>query len=152
MEIGNRAHNRQNENKVKRVPVSGMRDIMTVLNKEEGYAYRWVTDIDEKGSRIYKYKRGGWEMSPLETTEGEIRVGEEAVFRTENKEDIIRLHVGAGQFAYLMRIKKEWYDEDQKAKADAIDEVEATITRTGSSTGESFGQYGSISIDSKRQG
>jgi len=152
MEIGNRAHNRQNENKVKRVPVSGMRDIMTVLNKEEGYAYRWVTDIDEKGSRIYKYKRGGWEMSPLETTEGEIIVGEEAVFRTENKEDIIRLHVGAGQFAYLMRIKKEWYDEDQKAKADAIDEVEATITRTGSSTGESFGQYGSISIDSKRQG
>ena len=152
MEIGNRAHNRQTENKARRVPVSGMRDIMTVLNKEEGYSYRWVTDIDEKGSRIYKYKRGGWEMSPLETTEGEIIVGEEAVFRTENKEDIIRLHVGAGQFAYLMRIKKEWYDEDQKAKADAIDEVERTITQTGSSTGESFGQYGKVTIDNKRQG
>ena len=146
MAISNRARNRQRENKQDRVPVSGMRDIMTVLNKEEGYVYRWVSDIDEKGSRIYKFKRGGWEMSPLETTEGEIIVGEEAVFRTDAKEDIIRLHVGQGQYAYLMRIKKELYDEDQTAKQDLIDEVEATIAGTGSSTGEDFGQYGSIKI------
>ncbi len=146
MAFSNRAHNRQKENKQERVPVSGMRDIMTVLNKEEGYEYRWVNDIDEKGSRIFKYKRGGWDMAPLQTPEGELTVGEEAVFRTEGKEDIVRLHVGAGQFAYLMRIKKEWYDEDQKAKQDAIDEVEATIAGTGSSTGENFGQYGSIKI------
>ena len=85
-------------------------------------------------------------MSPLETTEGEIIVGEEAVFRTDAKEDIIRLHVGQGQYAYLMRIKKELYDEDKKAKQDLIDEVEATIAGTGSSTGEDFGQYGSIKI------
>ena len=150
MAIDNRAHNRQNDNKPMRVPVSGMRDIMTVLNKEEGYEYRWVTDIDEKGSRIYKYKRGGWEMSPLINSEGEIIVGEEAVFRTENKEDIIRLHVGAGQFSYLMRIKKEYYDEDQRAKAAEIDEVEATIAGTGSSTGENFGQYGSVKIGKHR--
>jgi len=149
-EIGNRPHNRQNENKPRRVPVSGMRDIMTVLNKEEGYEYRWVTDVDDGGSRIYKYKRGGWEMSPLQTTEGEIIVGEEAVFRTEAKEDVIRLHAGGGQFCYLMRIKKEWYDEDQKAKADAIDEMEASITQTGSSTGENFGQYGEVRIDNKK--
>lgn len=152
MEIGNRAHNRQNENKPKRVPVSGMRDIMTVLNKEEGYEYRWVTDVDEKGSRIYKYKRGGWEMSPLQTADGNIIVGEEAVFRTEAKEDIIRLHVGGGQFGYLMRIKKEWYDEDQKDKAAEIDAMEDTITGTGSSTGENFGQYGKVTIDSKKIG
>ena len=151
MEIGNRSHNRQTENKPERVPVSGMRDIMTVLNKESGYAYRWVNDTDEKGSRIYKYKRGGWELAPLQTPEGELTVGEEAVFRTEGKDDIVRLHVGGGSFAYLMRIKQEWYDEDQKAKQDSIDETEATMQATGSSTGEDFGQYGSIRIDNKRQ-
>lgn len=146
MAIGNRAHNRQKENKENRVPVSGMRDIMTVLNKEEGYEYRWINDTADNGSQIYKYKRGGWELAPLQTPEGELTVGEEAVFRKEGKEDIVRLHVGEGKFAYLMRIKQEWYDEDQQAKADAIDEVEATIKRTGSSTGDDFGQYGSIKI------
>lgn len=151
MGFDNRSHNRQTENKdFDRVPVSGMRDIMTVLNKETGYSYRWVNDTDEKGSRIYKYKRGGWELAPLHTPEGELTVGEEAVFRTEGKEDIVRLHVGAGQFAYLMRIKQEWYDEDQKAKADAIDEVEATMAATGSSTGEDFGQYGTVKIGKHR--
>lgn len=150
MEIGNRSHNRQTENKPERVPVSGMRDIMTVLNKETGYVYRWVNDTDEKGSRIYKYKRGGWEMAPLHTPEGELTVGEEAVFRTEGKEDIVRLHVGAGQYAYLMRIKQELYDEDQAAKQADIDEVEAQIAGTGSSTGENFGQYGQIKIGKHR--
>ena len=155
MEFGNKPQNRA-KNRVKknkgsdRVPVSGMRDIMTVLNKEEGYSYRWVTDIDEKGSRIYKFKRGGWDMAPLHTPDGKLTVGEEAVFRTEGKEDIVRLHVGAGQFAYLMRIKQELYDEDQKAKAEAIDEVEATISSKGSATGENFGQYGKIQIGKHR--
>jgi len=150
MAFSNRAHNRQNDNKSDRVPVSGMRDIMTVLNKEEGYVYRWVTDSDVQGSRMYKYKRGGWEMSPLATPDGAIIVGEEAVFKTENKDDIIRLHVGAGQFAYLMRIKKEWYDEDKAKQAADIDEVEATIAGTGSSTAEDFSQYGTIKIGKHR--
>ena len=148
MAYANRANNRQKKNE--RVPVSGMRDIMTVLNKEEGYSYRWVTDIDEKGSRIYKFKRGGWEMAPLQTSEGKLTVGEEAVFRTEGKEDIVRLHVGAGQFSYLMRIKQELYDADQKVKAAEIDEMEATIARTGTATGESFGQYGKVQIGKHR--
>ena len=152
-EFDNRAHNRQTENKdFERVPVSGMRDIMTVLNKEEGYEYRWINDTDEKGSRIYKFKRGGWELAPLQTSAGEVTVGEEAVYRSEGKDDIVRLHVGAGQFAYLMRIKQEWYDADQAAKQAEIDEVEATIAGTGSSTGQDFGQYGSIKIGKHRQG
>lgn len=151
MEIGNRSHNRQTENKLDdRVPVSGMRDIMTVLNKETGYVYRWVNDTDDKGSRIYKYKRGGYEMAPLQTPDGELTVGEEAVFRTEGKDDIVRLHVGGGQYAYLMRIKQEWYDADQADKQASIDEMEATIAGTGSSTGENFGQYGSVKIGKYR--
>ena len=52
----NRAQNRQDENKPERVPVDGMRDIMTVRGKDPAFKYRWVADTDEKGSRIWKYK------------------------------------------------------------------------------------------------
>jgi len=146
MRMSNRASNRLNENKQERVPVSGMRDIMTVFNKDPAYSYRFVTDKTESGARIYKYIRGGWEFSPTESEHGRIVVGEDSVYRTKQGDSIVRMQTGEGEYSYLMRIKKEWYDEDQKAKLKEIDELEATITRTGSSTGEDFGQYGKVTI------
>ena len=146
----NRANNRLKENKPDRVPVSGMRDIMAVLGKEEGFVYRWVTDSDERGSRIWKYKRGGWDFSPLETDAGQVVVGQEAVYKSDQDGSLVRLHTGGGNYSYLMRIKKEWYDEDQKAKADAIDEVEKGLTRETDSEGDD-GQYGSIKVEKPKR-
>lgn len=146
--MDNRAQNRQKDNKDDRVPVSGIRDIMTLLNKEDSaYVYRWVVDVDERGSRIYKYKRGGWEFSPVKTDDGDMVVGQEAVYRSKQTGSIIRMQTGGGKFSYVMRIRKEFYDDDQKAKAESIDEVERAITGTGTSTGEDFGQYGKVSIE-----
>lgn len=146
MKNQNRAQNRQKANKNTRVPVSGIRDILTLLGEDKGYKYRWVTDVDEKGSRIYKYKRGGWEFAPLQTKEGDIVIGEEAVYRTSQDDSIIRLQTGGGNFSYLMRINIKFYNEDQKAKQKEIDLVEESIMKTGSANKEDFGQYGSVDI------
>ena len=141
------ADNRNNENKMERIPVSGLRDIMTVLGKDPNFAYRWVVDEDEKGSRILRFKRGGWEFARNDDQPGGVQVGSESVYKSRSEGSIIREHSGAGRFSYLMKIRKEFYDEDQAAKAKEIDEVEETIVGTGSSEGTEFGQYGSIKIE-----
>lgn len=145
---GNRPQNRQTENKVERVPVDGMRDIMTVHGRDPAFVYRWVTDADEKGSRIWKFKRGGWELATLDSEEAKLQVGQEAVYKSKEDGNIVRLHTGDGNYSYLMRIKKEFYEEDQKAKADNILQLENSITGTQTSQGDANnGQYGSVKFE-----
>lgn len=133
-----------------RVPVSGQRDIMTVFNKDPAFVYRWVVDNDERGGRIMKYERAGYHFSPTETDEQRLVVGEDAVYKSDRAEkSIIRLPTGGGKFSYLMRIKREWYEEDQKAKQIPIDEMEAQIMGEFTPDGqlkEDLGQYGKVSI------
>lgn len=143
--------NRENENKPDRIPVGGHRDIMTVYGKDESYEYRWVEDKSDAGSRILRFKRGGWEFvsaDPRDSSGGVI-VGEENVYSSEQNGSIVRLPTGGANYSYLMRIKKEWYDEDQVAKQDKIDMVEDAIRRTGTSEGEDFGQYGNVAISDR---
>ena len=129
-----------------RVPVGGMRDIMSVRFKETGYQYRWITDESENGSRIYKYERGGWEFAPAHTPEGKLIIGDRAVYKaTDKDEEMVRLSVGQGQFAFLMRIKDEWYLEDQRIKEDEILEMERGIIGAADD-GDEDGQYGEIEL------
>jgi hypothetical protein len=137
--------NRQTENKMKRVPVSGMRDILTVYGKDPAFEYRFVKDEHENGSRIARFTRGGWEFTRPDK-HNQIIIGQEAVYKTEQDESIIRFPAGSGQFNYLMQIRKELYDEDQKTKQDNIDELESTMTGTRTSDDNELGQYGQIKI------
>ncbi len=134
-----------------RVPVSGQRDIMTVFNKDPNFEYRWVVDADERGSRILKFERAGYHFSPIETDEQKLVVGEDAVYKSRKDGDvsIIRLPTGGGHYSYLMRIKKEWYKEDQEAKQIPINEMEEQITGEFTPDGQlkkDLGQYGKVSI------
>ena len=142
----NRPQNRTTENKLERIPVDGMRDVMTVLGKDPAFHYRWVEDSDERGSRIHKFKRGGYVLADLEGIEGAgIVVGQEAVYTTKQDGAICRLHTGEGRYSYLMKIKMEWYLEDQKTKQDAIDDMERGMTAERDQ-GDEAGQYGSVEI------
>ena len=132
---------REVDNKPTRVPVSGLRDIMTVYNKDPGYKYRWVVDKNEDGSRIYRFKRGGYEFARNETDAGDYVIGQEAVYSSESHGSIVRLQTGDSSYSYLMRIREELFNEDQEAKEQALLDTERMITETGTSDGEDFGQY-----------
>ncbi len=147
------ANNRHNEtqNKPNRIPVSGIRDIMTVLGKDPHFVYRFVVDKMERGARMMRFERGGWTYARIDDLHGGITVGEESVYKSKDHGSIVRFPSGEGLFSYLMKIKKEWYDEDQAAKAAAIDEVEQTIIGTGRPDGEeNKGQYGSVKISREK--
>lgn len=125
------------EDRPKRVPVSGNRDILTVQNKEKGFHYRWVMD---RGMRVSKFIQGGYEIAPDHgLIVGDARVGVSSQYGStvvSTSQD--------GSNLVLMRIKQEWYDEDQEAKAQAIIESEEAMAELGE------GQYGTTGIINQR--
>ena len=124
----------------KRIPVSGNRDILSVHGKEKGFVYRWVND---KGNAIAKFKAAGYE--PVTHT---VTVGQLSVNATDQKGGIISVNVGGSTTAFLMRIKEEWYKEDQAAKQVDIDAMSEDIYRTLNDKED--GKYGSVSIQSRK--
>lgn len=120
----------------KRTPVGGKRDILTVSNKDPNYEYRWVNDTP---GRIQRFIDGGWEV-----VNHEADVGSKVVDKGTRLGSAVTKSVGGTITAVLMRINKEWYDEDQAAKQGNIDALEATMKQ------KSEADYGSLKIARQR--
>ena len=92
----------------RRTPI-GTRNILTVSGKKDGYHYRIVND---QGDRIQEFIDNGWELVPA----NEVRVGDKRINQAKPEGSNAQVSVGGGDKAFVMRIKQEWYDEDQAAK------------------------------------
>lgn len=95
-----------------RIPVNGARDILTVKDKDPNFEYRWV--IDRPG-RLENFRQAGYEVV---TDNNEV--GQKAVDSQTKLGSAITTTRG-GVTLVLMRIPKEWYDEDQLAKQEKVD-------------------------------
>ena len=102
-----------------RVPVGGPRNILTVANKEPGYVYRWVNDSIP--GRLEQFKQGGYEV-----VEDAMKIGDPMVDRPTRLGSATTVVRGTSTLV-LMRIKQEWYDADQAAKQESIDDLEASM-------------------------
>jgi hypothetical protein len=125
--------NTPNSKRVKRTPVGGPRDVLTVSGKDPNYAYRWVLDVP---GRIQRFKDGGYEV----VTDG-LEVGQATVDRGSNVGSGVTKSAGAGQTLVLMRIPMEYYKEDQDAKQAEITALEASMKKEAHE-----GRYGSLTI------
>lgn len=126
----------KNERQPRRSRINGKRNILRVVNRDPRFEYRVVNDVDD-GARIAEFQSAGWEI----VTSNDVQVGEKRVDKAvEVREGTpAKVSVGQGQKAYLMRIKKEWYAEDQAAKQADIDEKERALQPEGT--------YGKIDLD-----
>jgi len=123
--------------KKQRIPVSGNRDVLTARGKETGWVYRWVNDTNH---RILTFKEGGFEH--VDSTD--IDIGSIGVDNPSIVGGIVSKEVGQGTTAYLMRIKQEFYDEDQKVKTSKVDATEEALNEK---LRELTGRYGGIEIN-----
>ena len=94
-------------------------------DKDPNYHYRVVNDT---GSRIHNFKQAGYEM----VTDPDLVVGDGRVFDASDLGSAKRVISNDGTTSYLMRIKKEYYDEDQAAKLAQINEIEDTMKKEAS--------------------
>ena len=119
----------------KRIPVGTARDILAVNNQDPNYVYRWVNDTP---GRIQKFKDGGYEV-----VTADVEVGENTVDRNTKLGSAVTKAVGGVLTAVLMRIPREWYNEDQKAKEDSLAEKEQIMYRADS-------DYGNVTVTRRR--
>ncbi len=101
-----------------RTPI-GTRNVLSVTGKEPGYEYRIINDT---GDRVQEFLDAGYEL----VADNSVRVGDKRVNKASPEGSVSQLSVGQGQKAFVVRIKKEWYDADQAAKQKRVDELEAS--------------------------
>lgn len=121
------------ERRVRRTPV-GQRNVLTVAGKEPGYEYRFVND---SGDRVQEFLDNGWEIVPSKS----VRIGDKRLGTATEEGSPATAQVGNGTKAYVLRIKDEWYQEDQAAK-------QALVKQTEEATRDKAldGTYGKLEI------
>src|SRR3990167_2564154 len=122
--------------RTKRTPIGGPRNILTVTNKDPNYFYRWVNDTP---GRIDRFLQAGYEV-----VNHEAEVGEKTVDRASKLGSAVTMVRGSATLV-LMRIPLEWYNEDQAAKQEEIDSLEASMRA------EAEADYGILTINSRNQ-
>lgn len=121
--------------KPRRTNINGTRNVLTVSGKEPGFEYRIVND---DGDRISQFEEMGYEV----VKDQNIKVGDRRIANPTKEGSPIQVSVGGGTKAYLMRISKEWYDEDQAAKARRVDELEKGTLKEAREAAD----YGKVSV------
>lgn len=118
---------RQETARARRVPL-GTPEMKLTAENREGYVRRW---FNGKGNRLSRAQQAGYTF-----VEDDTFIGEGAESRNSDIGSAVSQIVGTNEDgsplrAYLMEIRREWYEEDQAAKQAAIDEREDAI-RNGS--------------------
>lgn len=111
----------------KRIPV-GTRNRFEVVNKDPDFEYRVVTDRD---NRIQMFLDAGYEVAPASES-AQIALSRVDAAQPEGKHS---LAIGGGQTGILMRIPKEYYEEDQKAKLEVNKKLVESIEKPEGSYG-----------------
>lgn len=119
--------------RTQRTPI-GKRNVLTVAGKDANYEYRIVND---SGDRVQEFLDAGYET----VSESSVRVGDKRVNKASAEGSISQISVGQGQKAFVMRIRKDWYQEDQAAKQKHVDQLETTIKEKALD-----GTYGKLEI------
>jgi len=127
--------NLANKRKPRRLSINGTRNVLTVSGKEPGFEYRIVND---DGDRVSQFEDMGYEV----VKDSSIKVGDRRIANPTKEGSPIQISVGGGQKAYLMRIRKDWYDEAQADKAKQVDEMEKGMLKDTKNSAD----YGSITL------
>ena len=120
--------------RVTRTPV-GTRNILTVRGKDPEYEYRIVNDVED---RITQLQEAGYEIVQSDS----VDVGDKRAANGTSIGSAKQLSVGQGTKAFVMKIKKEWYDEDQRAKQGQIAATESAIKEPSLNGSD----YGSLKV------
>ena len=125
-----------NKRKSYRAGATGRRGRLNVTGKEEGFVYRIVND---DVGRVMELQERGYDIVPHDN----VTVGDKRVGMPQKVGSPIEISVGGGKKAYLMRIRQDWYDEDQAAKQEEIHQLENSLQ------GDSGSDYGKLEISRK---
>ena len=119
-----------------RTPVTdSIRSRLRVDGKDPEFEYYIVNDTD---GRIDLLKEAGWET----VTDNGVKIGDRRVSNPTDTGSAKTVSVGGGVTGVLMKIPKEWWEEDQARKQQ---NATATVKQTIADA-KAGGDYGDIKI------
>lgn len=124
------------ERRVRRTPI-GQRNVLTITGKEPGYEYRVVNDV---GDRVQEFLDNGWEVVKAST----VRVGDKRLGNPTAEGSAAKASVGNNVQAMILRIKDEYYQEDQAAKQAYVAKTEEAMKGEAQN-----GTYGKLDLNAK---
>lgn len=108
-----------------RKPV-GYRNRLAAPDVGPDYVPRWVNATADGGQRVEILEQAGYEkVLKSANTQGVGRVDDASALGS-----VFTTPGGAGDTLVLMKQKKEWYEEDKKAKEARVDELDAAQKKT----------------------
>ena len=112
------------EQRAERVPLGIKRSKLEVKDQDPAYMYRWINDV---GGRVLDAQNGGYEF----VTDAKVGEGDIANRNASAGNRVSRVvgttDRGNAITAYLMRIRKEFYQDDQAAKKRQLDELDKAL-------------------------
>jgi hypothetical protein len=123
----------------KRKPLDERRNKLTFEDRDPNYVYRVFNDV---GGRLKEAEEIGYEY-----VRSPAGLGDKTVDGATHLGSVVTKHVGNDTTGVLMRIPREWYEEDRAAKHRLVDESEADLKRHA----EAEGRYGSVTIGRKQR-
>ena len=120
--------------RTQRTPLAN-RSVLGIKGKEPGYVYRIVNDT---GDRVASFQEQGYEI----VTDSSITIGDRRVGKASSDGSPVQVAVGNGIDGYLMRIKEEYYKEDQAYKEQKLSELEQSMRKEA----KDISDYGNLKI------
>jgi hypothetical protein len=119
---------------------NGTNKRLEVLTQIPGYVQRW---FNETPGRLERAESGGWEF--VERSEVSLAESNKVVERNSDVGNRIRAIVGTTDqntplYAYLMKIKQEWFEEDQQESVQTIAKSERDMLRNGGMNTDRIGE------------
>jgi hypothetical protein len=102
--------------RVRRSPLA-RKNILTVSGKDPAFHYRIVNDTED---RVAELTEQGYEPELA----SKVQVGDKRVSKATPEGSIMSMSVGSGRKAIVMKIRKDWYEEDQQIKQEHVAETE----------------------------
>ena len=121
-------------NRPKRRPMhDGHRNTLSYSNQDPNFVYRVFNDAD---GRITRAEEAGYEV-----VRSSQELGDATVETPSALGSAVSRPVGGGMNGVLMRIPREYYEEDQVRKQERVDASEAGLNQ------KKAGQYGGVQIN-----
>lgn len=123
--------------KPRRNSINGTRNVLTVKGKDSNFEYRVVNDT---GDRVAQFVENGWEV----VKDSGVQIGDRRIANPTKEGSVVTTSVGGGTQGILMRIRKDWYDEDQTSKQSYVNETEQAMKKDALKSAD----YGKIEVSS----
>lgn len=114
-----------------RSSTNGRNDVLSVEGKDSKYEYRIVNDTP---GRVAQMENRDWEIAS-----GDEKLISTFDSSTDDSGSVKRRHVGDGTSGVLMRIRKDWFEEDKAEKARQADRLEQS-TKADPNTKNGYGK------------